>query len=305
MSESQARNQLQVVNRADTAVAVQQAAGFDDVWRMANAVAKSALFGMKTPEQAFALMMLAQAEGMHPMIAARDYDIIQGRPSKKAEAMLRDFQRSGGKVEWHELTDSKADATFSHPQGGSFRCDWDMDRAKRAGLGSKDNWQKFRRQMLRARCVSEGCKTVFPSSTSGMYTPEEVQDFEPTAPSRVEAYRAQVTDVPAETPAAVAMPGTKSKPENRADGPYVPDEAVYEVRNAMGEPTEVVTAPIYLVAMDKMFHEAAAGGNDLEFVALYEHNEETIAALPPDVKDALRKSYKLHKDSFGKKGKSA
>lgn len=175
-------------------------ASFEEVWRMANAVAKSGLFGMKAPEQAFALMMLAQAEGMHPMIAARDYDIIQGRPSKKAEAMLRDFQRSGGKVEWHELTDTKADATFSHPQGGAFRCDWDLGRAKKAGLGGKDMWAKYPRQMLRARCVSEGCKTVFPSSTSGMYTPEEVQDFEPTSAgagqSRVEAYRAQVSDMP-------------------------------------------------------------------------------------------------------------
>lgn len=208
-------NQLQVVNRADTPAATPpQPIGFDDVWRMAQAVAKSQLFGMKAPEQAFALMMLAQAEGLHPMIAARDYDIIQGRPSKKAEAMLRDFQRSGGKVEWHELTDTKADATFSHPQGGAFRCDWDLARAKKAGLGGKDNWQKFPRQMLRARCVSEGCKTVFPSSTSGMYTPEEVQDFEPTQ-SRVAAYRAQLSDVPETVQEAPASQAEHEKPAPR------------------------------------------------------------------------------------------
>lgn len=200
-TETMVSNQLQVVNRADAPTMTQpQQASFEEIWRMANAVAKSGLFGMKAPEQAFALMMLAQAEGMHPMIAARDYDIIQGRPSKKAEAMLRDFQRSGGKVEWHELTDTKADATFSHPQGGAFRCDWDLKRANAAGLGSKEMWKKYPRQMLRARCVSEGCKTVFPSSTSGMYTPEEVQDFEPSGASagqsRVEAYRAQVSDMP-------------------------------------------------------------------------------------------------------------
>lgn len=209
-------SQLQVVNNRDLPIVTQpQMASFAEVERMAHAVAKSQLFGMKTPEQAFALMMLAQAEGMHPMIAARDYDIIQGRPSKKAEAMLRDFQRAGGKVEWHELTDTKADATFSHPQGGSFRCDWDLARAGKAGLGGKDNWKKFPRQMLRARCVSEGCKTVFPSATSGMYTPEEAQDFEPAQPSRVDAYRetqsVQLTDPPAElapAPSAEAIAPT-------------------------------------------------------------------------------------------------
>ena len=37
-----------------------------DVERMAIAIAKSGLFGAKSPEQAFALMLIAQAEGRHP-----------------------------------------------------------------------------------------------------------------------------------------------------------------------------------------------------------------------------------------------
>lgn len=298
--------QLQVVNRGDTAlVTPPQPASFDDVWRLAQAVARSQLFGMKTPDQAFALMMLAQAEGMHPMIAARDYDLIQGRPSKKAEAMLRDFQRGGGKVEWHQLDDTKADATFSHPLGGSFRCDWDLARAKKAGLGGKDMWTKYPRQMLRARCVSEGCKTVFPSSTSGMYTPEEAQDFEPATPaqpSRVEVFRAQVSDVPG-TEQQTGTGGQPGAPAGSSSAAYTGNEPVYEVRDSLGETVEVVTAPIYLVAMDKLFAEAAKGGNEMEFVALYERNAETIDALPESVKDAMRKSYALHKGAFGKKGK--
>jgi hypothetical protein len=115
---------------------------------------------------------------MHPAIAARDFDVIQGRPAKKAEAMMRDFMRSGGKVEWHELADTAAEATFSHPQGGSLRLRWDMDRAKKAELGSKDMWRKYPRQMLRARLISEGVRTVFPLATSGMYVPEEVRDID-------------------------------------------------------------------------------------------------------------------------------
>ena len=107
-----------------------------EVERMAIAVAKSGLFGVKTPDQALALMLVAQAEGRHPALAARDYDIIQGRPAKKAEAMLRDFLQSGGSVEWHDLSDDIADATFSHPQGGKVRIAWDMARAKTAGLAT-------------------------------------------------------------------------------------------------------------------------------------------------------------------------
>jgi hypothetical protein len=145
---------------------------------MANAVAKSGLFGAKTPEQALTIMMLAQAEGRHPMSAAKDYDIINGKPSKKAEAMLRDFLAAGGKVEWHKLTDEGAEATFSHPQGGSVKIGWDKARMLQAKISNAEMYSKYPRAMYRSRCVSEGVRTVFPSATGGMYVPDEVKAFE-------------------------------------------------------------------------------------------------------------------------------
>ena len=55
-----------------------------DLDRMATAMVGSKLFGLTTKEQALALMLVAQAEGLHPATAARDYHIIQGRPALKA-----------------------------------------------------------------------------------------------------------------------------------------------------------------------------------------------------------------------------
>jgi hypothetical protein len=150
-----------------------------DIRTMAEAVAKSGLFGVKNTDQAMALMLVAQAEGLHPAIAARDYNIIDGKPSKTAEAMQREFQKSGGIIQWNELTDERASATFSHPQSPSpVTIEWDMARAKQAELTGKHNWKKYPRAMLRARVVSEGVRSVFPGATSGMYTPEEVRDFD-------------------------------------------------------------------------------------------------------------------------------
>lgn len=148
-----------------------------DMERMALAFSKSGMFGAKTPDQALSLLLLAQAEGQHPAIAMRDFDVIQGRPAKKAEAMLRSFLEAGGKVEWHKLNDDGAEATFSHPQGGTVRIGWDAARAKRAGLSNRDMYSKYARAMYRSRVVSEGCRTVYPASTSGMYVPEEVRTF--------------------------------------------------------------------------------------------------------------------------------
>jgi hypothetical protein len=149
-----------------------------DMQAMAQAFSKSALFGAKTTEQCLALLLLAQAEGQHPAIAMRDFDVIQNRPAKKAEAMLRSFLAAGGIVEWHEMGDTMADASFTHPQGSNgkpVRITWDMDRAKKAGLSGKDNWTKYSRQMLANRVISEGCRRVYPAATSGMYEPGEVR----------------------------------------------------------------------------------------------------------------------------------
>jgi hypothetical protein len=139
---------------------------------------------MKTPDQALALMIVATAEGRHPGSVAADYHIIQGRASLKADSMLARFQQSGGRVEWHDHTNEKVSATFTHPAGGSLRIDWDMARAKAAGLGGKDNWRSYPRQMLRARVISEGVRATFPAVLNGMYTPEEVQEFDAPRPAR-------------------------------------------------------------------------------------------------------------------------
>lgn len=156
-----------------------------DVERMASSIAKSGLFGMKTIEQAAALMLIAQAEGRHPASAAQDYHIIQGRPALKADAMLARFLSAGGKVEWHKYEATVVDATFSHPQGGSIRLAWTLEDAKRIGLAGKDNWKNYPRAMLRARVISEAIRTVFPGVAVGMYTPEEVGDFDVPTPRDV------------------------------------------------------------------------------------------------------------------------
>lgn len=150
---------------------------FEQQVRLAEAFAKSGLFGVKSADQALTLMALCEAEGLHPATAVRDYHIINGRPSLKAEVMLARFLKSGGKVKWHERTDQAADATFTHPSGGEVRVNFTILMAKVAGLVGKDVWKAYPRAMLHARCVSEGVRAVCPQATGHVYTPEEVGDM--------------------------------------------------------------------------------------------------------------------------------
>lgn len=173
-----------------------EAMSFQVMERMAATVAKSGLFGMKTAEQALTLMALAQSEGIHPMTAVRDYHIIEGRPSLKADTMLARFQQAGGKVDWLSLTDKKVEAKFSHPAGGSATIAWTIEMAQGAGLANRNVWKSYPRAMLRSRVISEGVRTVFPSVISGVYTPEEIVDLDPQIPTTKEQ-AIQLADRPA------------------------------------------------------------------------------------------------------------
>jgi hypothetical protein len=157
-----------------------QSYGFEQIHRMATAFAKSGLFGVKDPDQALALMLYAQASGRHPALIMRDYDVIQGRLAKKSETMLRDFQASGGRVQWTKYADEGVTGVFTHPLSATpVTIDWDMERAKKAGLAGKDGgmYTKYTRAMFRSRCISEGVRTTAPDATEQMYTAEEMRSM--------------------------------------------------------------------------------------------------------------------------------
>ena len=85
-----------------------------DVEIMARHAARSRLYGMDE-SQAFTLMMLADAEGLHPIQAVRRFHVIKGRPSMRADAMQAEFQRHGGCLRWLETTDEACVAEAWHP----------------------------------------------------------------------------------------------------------------------------------------------------------------------------------------------
>src|SRR5258708_5163191 len=157
--------------------------------KMAQVVVGSKLFGVQSVEQAMTLMLLCQAENVHPMIAMRDYHIVEGKPALKADAMLARFQAGGGKVEWQEDSDTKVSAYFSHP--GSPKpvlIEWSLESAAKVSvynrkkngwepLTNKHTWKSYPRQMLKARVISEGVRATNPGVAVGIYTVEETQDF--------------------------------------------------------------------------------------------------------------------------------
>ncbi len=157
-------------------------ASLDDVQRVAKLLAASGYFDAKgTSEQAIAQLatkVLAGREmGFSPFASVNGIHIIQGKPTVSAQLMaaavkssgkydyrIRQMDTSACKIEFFERTakglESRGVSTFT-----------DAD-AKAAGT---QNMQKFARNMLFARAMSNGvrwyCPDVF---ASGVYTPEEM-----------------------------------------------------------------------------------------------------------------------------------
>lgn len=148
---------------------------------MARHIVASKLFGAKDIPQAMSLMLLAQAEGVHPMTAIQDFDIVQGRPARKTHSILARFQAAGGSVAWEEISGTRACGTFSHKSGGSVRVEWTIQQAQKVGLTGKDNWKNYPQAMLRARCIAEGVRAVYPGAIGGALSVEEAQDLPPVA----------------------------------------------------------------------------------------------------------------------------
>jgi hypothetical protein len=150
----------------------------NDMKSMAQAIVKSGFYGFKSEDQVMAIMAVAQAENKHPATVVQEYDIIQGRPALKSQAILARFQLAGGKVEYGAYTDDKVEMTFSHPAGGTLTLAWTLKQAHDIGLAKKDNWKNYPRAMLAARVISEGVRRVYPACILGHYAVEEVMDFD-------------------------------------------------------------------------------------------------------------------------------
>jgi len=158
---------------------------------------------MRTPEQALALMAVCQATGQHPAMACVQFHVIQNKPVMTSQAMQARFQQAGGKLKWIQRTDEVAEAEFSHPSGGTLKVKWGMADARRIGLANRDNWKNYPRQMLSARVISEGVRSILPGVILGFCAPEEVVDVvvEAPAPDSASEHRPLFGAAPTPAPA--------------------------------------------------------------------------------------------------------
>ena len=148
--------------------------------------AKSGMFGCKSVEQGQVLALACIAERKNPIQILREYHMIDGRLSMRADAMLAGFRQGGGKYKVLARTADKAAIEMS-VDGNTEKFSLTWDEAKHEPFVSgrdgklKTNWAtpRARMQMLWARVVSDAVRTMMPEVVAGAYTPEEIGDMVP------------------------------------------------------------------------------------------------------------------------------
>ena len=191
--------------------------------KLGETFAASGVFGAVTKSTATATLINCFIEGLSPVEFKAKYHIMQdGSTTIKSDYAQRNFRRLGGRWHFNEWTAEVCDVTFTY-EGEETRGRVTLDEFKQNGVAIgksgqlKDNWRKFPREMLKARCLATYIRAICPEALEGQYTQEEAQDFDraPVAP-RVIAPSAVSPSPVAPPPPAPAPKGRKAsapKPE--------------------------------------------------------------------------------------------
>lgn len=148
---------------------------YDDLERAAAAMAKSGYFqDSREMAQAVVKILAGQEMGFGPFASMTGVYIISGRPSIGANLMAAAVKRSGRyNYQVIEMTEKNCVIDFYEAGKKIGTSSFSLDEARKAGTKNLD---KYPRNMLFARAISNGCRWFCPDVFNGsaVYTPEEL-----------------------------------------------------------------------------------------------------------------------------------
>lgn len=167
-----------------------------------------------------ALVIMTGAEvGLPPMASLRLYTTWDGVPRLMAEGVRAIILQSPA-IEYFEMsTCDDNHATWIGKRRGrpEKSVTWTLERAKKAGLMSKDVWQKYQQDMLNARASMQLGRILAPDVVAGMVALEEARDGDLIEANAIESKPVFAAPPPAPAPMVNAVAGTTV----RVDAPPV------------------------------------------------------------------------------------
>lgn len=169
---------------------------------LASQLVKSGLLGrsVQRPEAAFAVILAGRELGLTAMQSLRSIHIIEGKPTLSADLMAALVKRSPRCKYFRLVKSTPTIATYATDRDGEGMTEmsFTIDDAKTAGVTNKNNWKTYPAAMLRARCIAQLARAVYPDLLMGIYEEDEISTS--TMPETREA--APVAAAPANEPEA-------------------------------------------------------------------------------------------------------
>lgn len=139
----------------------------------------------RNPEAAFVILCKGRELGLPMMQAATEICIVKGKVQLSAALMVALVLRSGA-AEYFKCTETTPTRAVYETKRRGYdpqSLAWTIEDAQRAGLirrGEKgpSAWEAHPAAMLRARASSALARMVYPDILVGVYTPDEIRDFD-------------------------------------------------------------------------------------------------------------------------------
>lgn len=239
------------------------------------------------PFDVTAAILTGRELGLSPMAALRSINIIDGTPAITAAGLRALALAHGHRVWIDESTETRAVVCGQRAgQAHVERVSWTMDRARKAGLASKRNWQNYPEQMLIARATSEVVRRIAADVIVGMpHSVEELgdgpdapPDATPAAPARRTRTAQRAALPPVEAPALppadddwppVEAPPDRTPPDEVVPYEPPPHEPTPEVDNEPAAPDPDLISDPQRRRMHAAFRDAGIADRDerLEFAS--------------------------------------
>lgn len=147
------------------------------------------------PANVLLAAQLGEALGIPTIQAINSIHVIDGRPSAGADLIASIVRRAGHRLRVAETKDREGPVVTAtliradDPDFG-FVAQWNIAKARAAGLLAKENWKKYPGQMMRNRAVMEVCRMGASDAMYGVnYDPEELEGIQ--IPSADRDWRAE------------------------------------------------------------------------------------------------------------------
>lgn len=142
---------------------------------------------LDTPEKLMTVIRMGKELGMQALTAVTNIHIIKGRTvisSAMLGALLKQtgveyiytkdyFVEEDGRIVT-ELEFEFLSKISGKPKTATFSVSW--AQMELAGYTEKQNWEKYPKEMMRARCMAYAVRALFPEVLLGVYTDSEIVD---------------------------------------------------------------------------------------------------------------------------------